>query len=52
MYCDANQFTDLLTNVGHYSLDVNCNFFEVFPLALKLLQKNDVREVSLPHLVS
>jgi hypothetical protein len=51
VYREANRCADLLANLGHSSLDFNCNFLNVSPFALKLLLEDDVRGVSFPRFV-
>jgi ribonuclease HI len=51
VYREANRCADLLANLGHTSLDFNCNFIDVFSPTLKLLLEDDVRGVSFPRLI-
>jgi ribonuclease HI len=51
VYREANRYADLLANLGHTSLDFNCNFIDVFSPTLKLLLEDDVRGVSFPQLI-
>jgi hypothetical protein len=49
---EANGCANLLENLGHTSLELNCNFFfYILPYALKLLLKDGVRGVSLSRFI-